>query len=285
MIRETASPASPMLSKRRKHRLCRLRDPHDPKHHLGHDAERALAADDDTEEVVSRGVSHSASELRDPSVGGDECRREHMVRREAVLQAVRSAGVLRDVAADGADLLRRGIGRVEVPERPDRLADVEVGHAGLDRDLLVVEVDVEDRAHSCETHHHPVGRRERAAGEAGARAARNERDVRVDARTHNLGDGVGGERQDHCSGRDPMPGQSITGVRPQRCRSSDEPVVADRGAQPLEDGGLKHRRSRPLTCQALRRPRRSSGSPRPRRPCPCARCGCRGRPMGRGMPR
>ena len=45
-----------------------LGDADDPQHHLGHDAERALAADDDAEEVVARSVSNSASEPRDASV-------------------------------------------------------------------------------------------------------------------------------------------------------------------------------------------------------------------------
>jgi hypothetical protein len=40
-----------------------------------------------------------------------------VVHREAVLQAVRAAGVLGDVAADRAHLLTRGIGRVVIAER------------------------------------------------------------------------------------------------------------------------------------------------------------------------
>ena len=53
------------------------------------------------------------------AVGEDHARGEDVVRREAVLQAVRAAGVLGDVAADRADALRRRIGRV-VPARARR---------------------------------------------------------------------------------------------------------------------------------------------------------------------
>ena len=56
---------------------------------------------------------------------------------EAVLQAVRAAGVLRDVAADRADLLARRVGRVVVAVRRDAPRDVEVGDAGLHGDALV----------------------------------------------------------------------------------------------------------------------------------------------------
>ena len=45
---------------------------------------------------------------------------QHVVGGEAVLEAVRAAGVLRDVAADGADLLAGRVGRVVEPVRRGR---------------------------------------------------------------------------------------------------------------------------------------------------------------------
>ena len=59
-----------------------------------------------------------------------------MVDGEAVLQAVRAARVLGDVAADRADLLARRVGRVVEAVRRDRPRDVEVRHARLDDDAL-----------------------------------------------------------------------------------------------------------------------------------------------------
>ena len=47
------------------------------------------------------------------AVGVDRAHREHVVGGEPVLEAVHAAGVLGDVAADRADRLARGIGRVE----------------------------------------------------------------------------------------------------------------------------------------------------------------------------
>ena len=64
-----------------------------------------------------------------------------MVDGEAVLEAVRAARVLGDVAADRAHLLRRRIGRVVEAVGGDRARDVEVRDAGLDDDLACVEVD------------------------------------------------------------------------------------------------------------------------------------------------
>ena len=91
----------------------RLRARHRPTVDLGDDAERPLGADDDAEQVVARRVGHRAR--RGARCGRPAARTssaEHVVRREPVLQAVRAAGVLRDVAADRADLLARGVGRV-----------------------------------------------------------------------------------------------------------------------------------------------------------------------------
>jgi hypothetical protein len=55
-----------------------------------------------------------------------------------------SAGVLGDVAADRAHLLRRRIGCVEPAVGLDRACHVEVRDARLDDDALALEIDLED---------------------------------------------------------------------------------------------------------------------------------------------
>jgi hypothetical protein len=70
-----------------------------------------------------------------------------VVDREAVLEAVRAARVLGDVAADRADLLARRVGRVEDPSASTAARDVEVRDPGLDHDALALEVDLEDPVH------------------------------------------------------------------------------------------------------------------------------------------
>ena len=65
-------------------------------------------------------VERLAAELDDVAVGQHDRQPGHVVDREAVLEAVRAARVLGDVAADRADLLARRIGRVEEAGRPRR---------------------------------------------------------------------------------------------------------------------------------------------------------------------
>jgi len=69
----------PHARERGKDRLRGLGHAHDPKHHLGDDAERPFAADHDAEEVVPGGVADRASEVRDTPVGGHEGRTEHVM--------------------------------------------------------------------------------------------------------------------------------------------------------------------------------------------------------------
>ena len=88
----------------------------------------------DAEEVRPVGVERLAAELDDLAVRQDEREPGDVVRGEPVLQAVRAAGVLGDVAADRAHLLARGVGRVEEAVRGDGARHVEVRDARLDDD-------------------------------------------------------------------------------------------------------------------------------------------------------
>ena len=251
---------------RRQDGLGGLRDSDDAEHDLGHDAERPLAADHHAEEVVAPGVANLPSEPSDPPVSGDERCPEDVVRGEAVFQAVRPAGVLGDVAADRAHLLRRRIGCVEVAERPHRLADIEIGDPRLHRDLVVVEVDVEDRSHPAEADDHAVRNREGSTGQPRSRAARDERHLSLGACPDDLGHLRGGERQHDRGRRDAPPGEPVACVGLQRRRRGDHPVIADDVSQPLEQGAIKHVRPAPP-------PRhRSCVPPRFRWPCPYGRC-------------
>jgi hypothetical protein len=126
----------------RHERLDRLGRGHHAQPHLGGDPERALRADERAEQVVARGIELRTAQRDQLAVGQDDLQPAHVVRREPVLEAVRAAGVLGHVAADGAHDLRAGIGRVEEVGR-HRGRDRRVRHAGLDAYALVGEVDLE----------------------------------------------------------------------------------------------------------------------------------------------
>src|SRR5262249_26188216 len=78
-----------------------------------HDAEGALATYDQSHQVVAGQVLHRTAELYDLAARQDQLDAEDVVGRDPVLERVRAAGVLGDVAADRARGLARRIRRVE----------------------------------------------------------------------------------------------------------------------------------------------------------------------------
>ncbi len=159
-----------------------LGQPDQPDGHRGDDAERPLRADDGAEQVVAGAVGRGAAQRHRVAVGGDEVGADDVVGGEAVLQAVRAAGVLRDVAADRADLLARRVGRVVVAVGVAALVTSRLITPGLDDGALVLAAYGGDRAHLRGHDQHALGVRQGAAGQAGARS-RGRRTARRARRT------------------------------------------------------------------------------------------------------
>ena len=133
--------------------------------------ERPLGADEGAQEVVAGPVELLAADLHELAVGQHELEPGDVVGGEAVLEAVRAAGVLGHVAADRADDLARRVGRVEVI-RADRASrrrgwspPARRPPAGSARSTSITR-RIRESAIST-----PSFDRQRAAGEPGARAA------------------------------------------------------------------------------------------------------------------
>jgi hypothetical protein len=142
---------------------------------------------------------------------------------EPVLEAVRAAGVLGDVAADGADLLAARVRRVVVTLGRRGPGDVEVDDAGLDDRPLVLPADLPDGPHPRQHDQHAVLARQRTARQPGARTPRDERDAVVVAGPDDRGHLLGGLREHDQRGGDLVVGQpvALVGAQP-------EVVVDDR---------------------------------------------------------
>ena len=69
---------------------------------------------------------------------------QHVVGGEAILEAMRPAGVFRNIASDRAHRLRRRIRRVEVTCRRHPLGNVGIDHTRFYRDALVGNVSGQD---------------------------------------------------------------------------------------------------------------------------------------------
>jgi len=152
---------------------------------LDNDAEHAFGTGHQREQIVARRVERLAAERNDLAVRGQDLEADDVVDRETVFQAVHAAGVLGDVAADGAGDLRRRVGRVIQAIRRGRLGDGEIAHAGLDSGGAIQGIDFKDAVELREREQHALGMRQRAAGKAGAGAARDHGDTVLMAQQEN----------------------------------------------------------------------------------------------------
>ena len=135
----------------RPRRLRLLQDPH---RDFGDDAEQAFGAGDDAHHVVAGGLGGFAADLDDLAGDQHDLAAEHIVGGHAVFQAMHAAGIFRDIAADRAGDLRRRIRRVIESGMRDRLADGEIGDAGLGHHHAVVEIDLADALEFAEAQQH-----------------------------------------------------------------------------------------------------------------------------------
>ena len=143
--------------------------------HSRRDPHRPFGADEAAPQVVAGHVGCEPAEPDGLTVGEYDVDREHVRGRDARREAVRTAGVRRDVAADRAGLLRRRIRRVVQPEVRDRPSEIEIEQAWLDPGDPGVGVDVEEAVHAGGDDDDGVFERRRAAGEPGAAAPGHER--------------------------------------------------------------------------------------------------------------
>jgi hypothetical protein len=163
---------------------------------FGDESERAFGADEEAGEVVGAGVALLAADAYDFSAGGeDEFESGDVIGGDAIGECVRAAGVFGDVAADGGGFLAGGIGCEVEAGVFDGAGDVEIYDAGLNDGALVFEVEFKDAIHPREHEHEAAGTGERAAGEAGACTAAEDRDVVLVGEADNLRDLGGGRRE------------------------------------------------------------------------------------------
>ena len=154
---------------------------------LRHDAERALGADDQVfERVAGRILNYVGGELLNGPVGQDDADAAHKIPCESVADRFHAARVCDDVSADGGVLLTR-IRGIEKALLFRGVLHVDQKRAGLAGDSLVLVVDGKDFVHAHHRHHDAAVFAVGAAGQTGARAADDDRDIVLVAVFHDEG--------------------------------------------------------------------------------------------------
>ena len=161
-------------------RWLRARRPQ-PQGHLGDDAERPLGPDEQAGQVEpAHALRRTPTEAHRRAVRAARSadhglEPEDVVAGDAVLEAAQAAGIGRDVAADGRPRRARRVRRVPESFGGDGGLEVVVDDARLDDDDLVVGVDLEDPVQAGDVEDQAAVGGVRAAGQSGARAARDDR--------------------------------------------------------------------------------------------------------------
>ncbi len=174
----------------------RLGQRYEAQRRRSHDPHRALGAADDARQVVTEPVVDRAAERDDLAVGQHQLDAEQMIGRDPVLERVRTAGILGDVAADRARILTGRIGRVLETRRSHHATHLGVHHPGLRDQATVLEVDRSNGPHAARADDERRRGREAAARESRTGAARDERDAGAPGRAHDARHLVGRARQD-----------------------------------------------------------------------------------------
>jgi len=87
------------------HHACELRSGNELQQHFRHDEQQAFGADGDGEQIEAGTIGRAAPELYLLSINGVAPDAEHVVDREAILEAVNASRILRDVATNRAGKL------------------------------------------------------------------------------------------------------------------------------------------------------------------------------------
>ncbi|SVD40150.1 uncharacterized protein METZ01_LOCUS393004, partial [marine metagenome] len=144
---------------------------------------------------------------------------------------MRSAGILRYVAAQCTSALRRRVRSVVQAERLRCLRQSGIDHPRLQPRESVLGIDLEDLVHARRAHDNPVLRRERTPGQPCARATWHHLDTRPMQYLNNPGYFIGRRRQYDRARHDPVGGEPIGLIDEQAIRVGDDVLLADNFSQ------------------------------------------------------
>ena len=209
-----------------------LQDAH---RNLGNDAQQALRAGNNAEEIVAAGIKMLAPDADDLAGHQHQLATEQVVGGHAVFEAVHAAGIFRHVAADGAGDLRRGIGRVVEAGLLDRLGHRQVGHARLDHGHAVCEVDLANAIELGHAEKDAVLERQGTTRERGAGPARHHLDAFGVAERKHAAHLLRRLGQHHHHGELAIRSQAVGFVWPHLPLGGDHPLARHDGTQPRHD--------------------------------------------------
>ena len=188
----------------REHRLDCLRLAEDTQNGGGRYPQGPLASHEDSGQIEAERIDILATQPDDLAAGEHYLEPEHVIGGDAVLEAVGAAGVLGDVAAQGARLLAGRIGGVVVAEGGEDRGDVQIEDAHLDGHPLVRQIDLQHLAHPAHLDDHGAVEGEGPATQVRPAPAGHEGDALPREDLEHGRDLLGGAHEDDGPGHGPL---------------------------------------------------------------------------------
>src|SRR5580700_11142811 len=124
--------------------------------HFGDDTQQALGPYHQSQQIQLSRIQIPPAEPQHLALRRDQLDSQDIVRREAVLQAVHPAGVLRDITANGAGDLAGGIRSVVETPGSDRVAERKIRDAALGDNAAIGVVDFENAIEASQADHNRI---------------------------------------------------------------------------------------------------------------------------------
>jgi hypothetical protein len=181
----------------RRERRPRLRMREQSQRRLRADAQQALGADEQAQQIEARLVLvRPASATHDVAVGQHNFQPQDVMARDAVFQAAWPPGVGGDVAAQTAILQAGGVGRIEQPARPRLRLEFAGQHARLDHRHEIALVDFQNAVHARHRQRDAPAHGHASADVPVTRAARRHGDLPLAREMHQPADILRRPRED-----------------------------------------------------------------------------------------
>ncbi len=194
-----------------------------------HDAQRALRPDHQSGKVVAgHALDRPPAQSSHPAVRQHHLQAKDRIARDAVLHAAQAAGIGVDVAADGAEVPARRVGRVPESVLVHVLAQLGVHDARLCLHVSVHAVHVQDVAHALDTDHQGPVNGVAATGETRPGAAWHHRNPMRVRGGHHRRHLIGSAREYDGEGLPcRRPGGPVAGVGREDVRVGDDVAVVE----------------------------------------------------------
>ena len=168
---------------------------HQTHNDLRHQHQRSFRSGQQARNVVARQVELRSPGRIDRTIGHHKFEAEHVVCGDSVSQRMRTAGILGDVAADGAGALAGGIRGIKETVRFHGSRQVQIHHPRLNHRAFIGNVDFKNPVHAREGNHHASRKWNGSAAESRARSPPDNRNLVLRRKLYNRRDLFGGTRE------------------------------------------------------------------------------------------